>query len=202
MNNNAGNRAASAATSGAAGTPAAPANSGGGLTLAQRIDQVPPHSAITAADRSLVINLDFRPPQMLHHNNWFESAGMAFRATLETSIAGYSQISRRIFIKVDFPVFDARTQYEQVRTRQKTFITRIVDLLNAFHKTEKIEVVYRSPGTGWLQIRCLAPLYGVTFTDWELSIREGQGPLQPIARDSYWDKRLRGLWNGPESDPQ
>lgn len=198
----AGYQAANAAANGAAGTPAAHGNSGGSSTLAQRIAQVPPHSAITAADRSLVITLDFRPTQMLHHAKWFEPAGKAFRTTLETSIAGYSQISRRIFIKVDFPAFDARTQFEQVRIRQKAFMTRIIDLLNTFHKTEKIEVVYRSPGTGWLQIRCLAPLYGLTFTDWELSIREGQDPLQPIGRDTYWDKRLRGLCNGPESEPQ
>ncbi|PVH73266.1 hypothetical protein DL98DRAFT_538516 [Cadophora sp. DSE1049] len=191
MSNNTANQAANASASGTTGAPGGP----GGLTLDERIAQVPVHSAIAAGDRSLAITLDFATNAMLHPTYWFAPAGKTFRRTLYTSIDGYRQISRRIFIAVTVPSFDSDTHTEEVLARQKALINRITELLNTFHKIEKVEVVYRSPATAWAQIRCLAPLYGLTFTDWELSLREGNAPLQAIQRQSHWDMRLRGLWN-------
>ncbi|KAH7391636.1 hypothetical protein BKA64DRAFT_644923 [Cadophora sp. MPI-SDFR-AT-0126] len=131
---------------------------------------------------------------MLDPTRWFTNEAQTIRTTLYTSITGYSLISR-IFIAVIMPAFNPETQAGGAFGPQKAMFKRITDLLNTFHKIDKIEVVYRSPANAWLQIRCLAPLYGLTFPDWELSFREGNDPLERVPGEPYWDIRLRGHFN-------
>ncbi|KAK0118393.1 hypothetical protein ONS95_012682 [Cadophora gregata] len=168
----------------------------GSIGNANRVLQPQAHHALNAGGDTLTITLDFASDNnLLLPTSWDTVNGAAFRAGLCAAISCYKSTARKISIEILQPAHIVAINTGLVYNRQQALIHRIVRILNQFRNIEKLEMYYRSPETDWEQIRCLAPLYALTFKRWNLRIFQARLLEPEMSRNGEWRRRVRGLWD-------